>query len=745
MSTECLIIWLVRSTILLGLTCLVCAFLRKSPAARLILCRAALVGTVVLFLSSPWSYDRPHPIVPIAIERLQPSFLNVPVQSSSLGKSIGATNHQPTSSQEAASNRIGVGDAIPPSKVLTSNQLVGGVWVLGVLTLIAWLGLGIRRMRRMCGETDVIETGPLFESVRAASEAFQTNPPLVRVGSHIASPFVSGVVTPTIYLPEKWSNNLNQEVLDAVCRHEIAHLAANDLRWHLLNRVSEIVFWPQPLLWMIAKIATAASEEVCDAKVLASGYSPQKYATTLLDLKEAAHASRSLIAVGMSDGSSRSEFGRRIHMIMNYRNGTGLLSRKRALLAVVATGIVGLLATLCAMPKHSSQDAKKLIATWPKANGKISVKLVTSDGKVPKAFAGILYDFENGDSQWVQADIIDGVVYADLSQHNTSDRATLVAIVPGYGMSFCRIWPIEKPVTELKLSPAVKLAGSAVPLNGSSAANIPVKVEMLLTPFVPGGPPRRYLTLNEDLKALLSTRTDAKGRFEFPNLPKDLEVRFDFIDPRFASCQQVSSYLNETLLSTAPVTRKPMIHLRPASIFTGRVTRDGKPVAGIHIGAQGNSNAGGSPRFAGSAVTDANGNYRMGRLFPGHYNVAFDERKVNGEVTAFAHEDVVAIEGKTIPNLNFDLISGATIRGKVTDSQGNPLAGAEIGIYGPAHPNSSAWVQMATSGSDGTYVLHVPPGKQRIYIMNKLESKDDDSQTVEVQNGKETTVNFELH
>ena len=48
---------------------------------------------------------------------------------------------------------------------------------------------------------------------------------------------------------------------------------------------------------------------------------------------------------------------------------------------------------------------------------------------------------------------------------------------------------------------------------------------------------------------------------------------------------------------------------------------------------------------------------------------------------------------------------------------GKPIKGMQIGIYGPAHPQSSAAVQSAATGPDGTYELRVPPGRQYLYVM----------------------------
>jgi hypothetical protein len=493
----------------------------------------------------------------------------------------------------------------------------------------------------------------------------------------------------------------------------------------------------------MGKLAAAASEEVCDAKVLASGCTPGEYATTLLNLRQSLQMARPAMSIGIGAVSIRSGFGRRIESIMNYQKGTGLLSRKRALFAMGSVVVIALATTLCAMPKHSGQGGAKAIAPWAKVSGTIAVKLVTPDGKLSKAFAGILFDNFRDSSQWVDADIVNGVVHADLSRYSSNYRAVLVAIVPGYGISFKRVWPVEKPVTELNIHPAVRLVGSVLRPDGMPETNAPVEVRLISETSAPGFP-GEYLLPNKDLKALLGTKTDANGKFELSNMPEGGAVQFDVVDPKFASCQGDGAYFNNTKLLSSPTTVAKTVYLRPAAEFTGRVIRDGKPVADIRITAQGNFEAGSDDGIGGEAVTDANGNYKMGRLYPGRYNISYDEHRLNGEVTAVAHENVKAEEGKSVSGLNFDLIPGAIVKGKITDASGSPVYGAQVGIYGPAHPHSSPGVQTVTTGPDGTYVLHVPAGEQYIYLMNTGD-RNGQAKTIKVENGTTTVQDFQIN
>jgi hypothetical protein len=65
---------------------------------------------------------------------------------------------------------------------------------------------------------------------------------------------------------------------------------------------------------------------------------------------------------------------------------------------------------------------------------------------------------------------------------------------------------------------------------------------------------------------------------------------------------------------------------------------------------------------------------------------------------------------------DFELIPGVLIEGSVADNAGKPVADVYVGVYGPAHPRSSAWVQSEKTDAQGRYRLRVPPGMQYVYI-----------------------------
>ena len=211
--------------------------------------------------------------------------------------------------------------------------------------------------------------------------------------------------------------------------------------------------------------------------------------------------------------------------------------------------------------------------------------------------------------------------------------------------------------------------------------------------------------------------TDAAGRFRLEGLPPESRVSLGMVDEAYARFPHDAHGMTGAPGSVAEV---DAIRLWAAARITGRVTQNGRPVGGAIITAHRQN---GSMREAelgfGFAVSHKDGRYIMSDLAPSTVNVAADLPETQGnEMTARAHEGVKVAEGSTVWDIDFELVPGTIAEGTVTLPDGKPLAGTDVGIYGPAHPESSAWVGVALTDERGRYRLRVPAGAQRVYLMD---------------------------
>jgi hypothetical protein len=113
------------------------------------------------------------------------------------------------------------------------------------------------------------------------------------------------------------------------------------------------------------------------------------------------------------------------------------------------------------------------------------------------------------------------------------------------------------------------------------------------------------------------------------------------------------------------------------SAITGRVTQHGKGLSDVLIKAWPQSSS--QPPRNGGALetkTDADGNYRIISVAPGNYFVGFNRPGLVSEKTGFlgSPQAVSVSAGETAAVVNFQLIAGGVITGRVTRSDGLPLA-----------------------------------------------------------------------
>ncbi len=111
---------------------------------------------------------------------------------------------------------------------------------------------------------------------------------MVLRSNEVSMPLTFGVMHPVVLLPvdfEEWTA-LEQR---AVAMHEFSHIARRDILGELLVRSMQALYWLHPASHWIAKQVRAAREGATDQHVIATGFSPQKYARCLVQILEREH------------------------------------------------------------------------------------------------------------------------------------------------------------------------------------------------------------------------------------------------------------------------------------------------------------------------------------------------------------------------------------------------------------------------------------------------------------------------
>ena len=136
----------------------------------------------------------------------------------------------------------------------------------------------------------------------------------------------------------------------------------------------------------------------------------------------------------------------------------------------------------------------------------------------------------------------------------------------------------------------------------------------------------------------------------------------------------------------------------PVGSVAGKVTIKGKAAPGIVVGLR-TSNPGSpfEPSFRGT--TDQEGKYRINDLPAGSYQAApVAPAFVIGDVNNPRGQMIVLGEGENVDEINFSLVRGGVITGKVTDADGRPVVEQRVNLLrADPQPNQTGPVYPITS------------------------------------------------
>jgi beta-lactamase regulating signal transducer with metallopeptidase domain len=148
---------------------------------------------------------------------------------------------------------------------------IAGVCLVALRGLIAALGLhALRRLSVAHEFGDVTEIDPRCD-VR------------ISTSDESCGPVTWGFLRPVILLPRDavlWP----RARLEAVLLHEMAHIRRYDSLAQMLSLFVCAFYWPNPLVWLGARVMRRQAEMAADNAVIVAGVRPSAYAGELLQL-----------------------------------------------------------------------------------------------------------------------------------------------------------------------------------------------------------------------------------------------------------------------------------------------------------------------------------------------------------------------------------------------------------------------------------------------------------------------------
>lgn len=160
---------------------------------------------------------------------------------------------------------------------------------------------------------------------------------------------------------------------------------------------------------------------------------------------------------------------------------------------------------------------------------------------------------------------------------------------------------------------------------------------------------------------------------------------------------------------------------KKTSSISGKVTVRGTGVPGITVGAvaYGSNMRGGKTSFG--SVTDSQGNYRISDLPAATYDVAPAAPQYVLASLNMRRKQVIVEEGEALDGVDFLLVRGGVITGKVTNADGQPMLEQHIHVakvedrQRPSELPLSLNMAMYQTDDRGVYrVFGLPPGKYKV-------------------------------
>jgi TonB family protein len=267
-------IW-IRSSVLLMVAFGMAALLRARPASvRHAVLVAALASTIAIGIgvsAGPrWTIALP---VWAAAPATHPETPNEPAAVAVAGTSGGSSL---------------------PVATTTALDLTA-VWLIGVAAFTAHLVVRLLRLRRLTRSGTPVTSG-CWPAIAERLQGARDRP--VRLlcvdDDHVLA--TCGARHPTILIP-RHALGWPEGRVEAVLRHELAHVVRQDWAVHLAALGVRALYWFNPLVWLACRQLRVEAERACDEAVVRQGLPVREYAVHLIDIARACGrpASRALV------------------------------------------------------------------------------------------------------------------------------------------------------------------------------------------------------------------------------------------------------------------------------------------------------------------------------------------------------------------------------------------------------------------------------------------------------------------
>lgn len=225
----------------------------------------------------------------------------------------------------------------------------GGISLLLLLPMIAGFVYVTRRWVQAGGVSD-----STLSEVRETMETLEVRSALSVREDEQRTPFVFGVIISKLLLPNSFSE-WPQAHRQATLYHEATHIKRFDCAWQLLGSFACVVYWCQPLFWILSRALKDESELAADEGAILSGAEATDYASALVGIARTLKQQGVLVQAQGVHFMNERQLDRRVQSALSTRRrGFSSLSLLAALFAAISGSIA--ISTVKPAPQTSTSE-----------------------------------------------------------------------------------------------------------------------------------------------------------------------------------------------------------------------------------------------------------------------------------------------------------------------------------------------------------------------------------------------------
>ncbi|WP_349672535.1 M56 family metallopeptidase [Lacrimispora sp.] len=221
-------------------------------------------------------------------------------------------------------------------------QIASVIWLTGVVLLSIFLLITNYNFRRKnLGTTNTGDGKTLALIQRWKANLSIKQEIRVVINDRIKSPCITGIIKPTIYIPEYILNISNSNQISHIFIHELVHFKRKDVLYNLLSIIALLIHWYNPLAWIAVKKMRIYRECTCDACVLELLNEDEniEYGMTLLNISKSYFNKNEYTQMPIYF-ETNNQMKERINMIKKFSKGSNKVTFKMALSCVIAACII---------------------------------------------------------------------------------------------------------------------------------------------------------------------------------------------------------------------------------------------------------------------------------------------------------------------------------------------------------------------------------------------------------------------